>query len=302
MSRSVQTRPRTTDAASPRPEPLLGSRLAQLGRRHLPIVHFTVDASLWQLAIPIAVVLRYDFDLARMWQAEVFFAMSVATFLQASYGVLYGLYRRKWRYGSFDEVRIVALTALSVGATMTVAWWGIGSGAVRPVPRSVPLLATGVSLLGQIAIRSMWRLYVAHRNRPNGEDLQRLVLVGAGEGAEQILRTLRTSSDSPYVPVAMVDDDRRKRNLRMSGVKVEGTVDRLVAVATRHRATAVLIAAPSATSSFFRRVTSLAEQAGLSVYVLPPVDQLLPARRLNCCWKLPPSVDPPTRALVDTPS
>jgi FlaA1/EpsC-like NDP-sugar epimerase len=103
----------------------------------------------------------------------------------------------------------------------------------------------------------------------------RLVVVGAGEGAHQVLRTLSTSTDSPYLPVAMVDDDRSKRNLRMSGIRVAGTVDDVVAVAEHHQADTVLIATPSAPPSFYRRVHDLAQEAGLKVLVLPAVDQLL---------------------------
>jgi FlaA1/EpsC-like NDP-sugar epimerase len=42
---------------------------------------------------------------------------------------------------------------------------------------------------------------------PDGEHLQRVVVVGAGEGGDQVLRTLRGSSDSSYLPVALLDDD-----------------------------------------------------------------------------------------------
>jgi len=280
---------------------LSGNRFGQFARRHLPVVHSVVDSMLWQLAIPAGIVLRYDFDFDRVLSADVLFAMAVAVFLQVSYGLLYGLYRRKWRYGSFDEVRIVALTALSVGITMTIAWWETDTGDTRPVPRSVPLLATGISLLGQIAIRSMWRLYVEHRNRPAADRHERIVLVGAGEGAEQVIRTLRATADSPYVAVALVDDDPRKRRLRMFGVKVEGAVDDVVAVAERHQATSVLIAAPSATSRFYRRVTALAEDAGMRVLVLPPVDKLLggvgvsdirPVNETDLLGRRPADIDP----------
>ena len=96
----------------------------------------------------------------------------------------------------------------------------------------MPLLATAVCVLGQIAIRSMWRLYSERRNRPSGDDVERVVVVGAGEGAELALRTLRSSTDAPYVVTAMVDDDPPKRNLRLSGVRVEGRVDDLPAVAS----------------------------------------------------------------------
>jgi FlaA1/EpsC-like NDP-sugar epimerase len=244
-------------------------------QRRLPVVHYVADSALWMFAIPAGVLLRYDFDLERAWNGEVVTAVAVAVMLQGIFGFAYGLYRRRWRYGSFDEVRIVAATALSVGLVMTILWWGSSDVTTRVIPRSVPLLATAISLLGQIAVRSMWRLYVEHRDRPEGEHLERLLIVGAGAAAEQVLRTLRSSSDAPFVPVAMVDDDPTKRKLRMSGVRVEGTVDELIAVAAHRQATAVLIAVPSADSPFIRRVTEHADDAGLDVFVLPTVDKML---------------------------
>ncbi len=238
-------------------------------------MHFVVDSALWLIAIPAGVLLRYDFDTGRLWRREIAVAMVAAVVLQGVFGVLYGLYRRRWRYGSFDEVRIVGLTALSVGLVMTAVWWGSSDDVIQAVPRSVPLLATAISLLGQIAVRSMWRLYIEHRDRPEGDHLQRVVIVGAGEAAEQVLRTLRTSADASFVPVAMVDDDRTKRNLRMLGVRVEGRVDELAEVARRRDATSVLIAVPSAESPFIRRVTTMADHEGLEVFVLPTVDKML---------------------------
>ena len=214
---------------------------------------------------------------------------------------MYGLYRRRWRYGSFDEVRVVALTALSVGVVMTALWWENGDSVNRAVPRSVPILATGICLLGQIAARSMWRLYVEHRARPEGGELERLVVVGAGEAAEGVLRMLRGSSDAPFVPVAMVDDDPAKRNLRMHRVRVEGVVDDVVDVAERFDATAVLIAAPSADGSFYRHVHAMVDAAGLRLLVLPPVEQLLggvavadirPVNESDLLGRHPADIDP----------
>ncbi len=276
-----------------------------MARRHLPLVHFAVDSSLWAVAIPTGVFLRYDFARDAVWKSEIALAIATAVGLQGFFGWAFGLYRRRWRYGSFDEVRIVALTAFTVGAVMTVIWWGALGDATRDraIPRSVPLLATGVSLLGQIAIRSMWRLYVEHRKRPHGDDLERLIIVGAGEAAEQVLRTLRSSPDAPYVPMALIDDDPAKRNLRLSGVHVEGRVDDLARIAAEHTASTVLIAAPSADSAFFRHVTALAEGARLKVLVLPPVEQLLggvevtdirPVSEADLLGRHPADIDPHT--------
>lgn len=280
---------------------LSGNLFGRAARRHLPAVHFAVDSTLWIVAIPAGVFLRYDFDVARTWRRDVALTMLAAVALQGLFGLAYGLYRRRWRYGSFDEVRIVALTALSVGAVLTAVWWDFDTTPTRTVPRSVPLLATGVCLLGQVAMRSIWRLYVEHRDRPTGDHLERIVVVGAGEGAEQVLRTLRMSTESPYVAAAMIDDDPAKRNLRMYGVRVEGRVHDLIDVAERHRATSVLIAAPAASAAFYRRVTAMAERAGLRVLVLPPVEQLLggvdltdirPINETDLLGRTPADIDP----------
>src|SRR6056297_12111 len=271
-----------------------GHPMMEAARRHLPVVHFAVDSALWALAIPLGVWMRYDFRVSELG-TNLILPIGLAILLQGFFGVASGLYRRQWRYGSFDEVRMVALTAASVGIILTWAlWWNTG------VPRSVPLLATGLSLLGQIAARSVWRLYKERSARPHGDHLQRIVVVGAGDGGDQVLRTLRSTADSPYLPVALLDDDVVKRNLRLSGVRVEGRVDDLADVAAKHDADAVLIAVPSADSSFIRRVSDLAAELHLKVLVLPTVDQLLggvgeadirPVNELDLLGRHPADID-----------
>jgi FlaA1/EpsC-like NDP-sugar epimerase len=270
-------------------------RVVAAARRRLPVVHFAVDSVLWVVAIPLGVWLRYDYDWARL-DENLVLPIVLAVVSQGLFGLATGLYRRRWRYGSFDEMRMVAVSAASVGVVLTVGLWQW-----NPIPRSVPMLATGLALLGQITARSLWRLRNEHRRRPNGEHMQRLVVVGAGEGGDQVLRNLRGSSESSYLPVALLDDDPHKRNLRLSGVRVEGRVDDLAAVATKHHVDAVLIAVPSADSSFIRRVSDLAAELHLKVLVLPPVDHLLggvgesdirPVNELDLLGRHPADIDP----------
>jgi len=264
-------------------------------RRRLPLVHFAVDSLFWIVGIPLGVWLRYDYGFAELG-TNLILPILVAVALQAAFGAATGLYRRRWRYGSFEEVRVVALTAASAGIILTVSLWDWNG-----IPRSVPILATGLSLLGQIAARSMWRLRSERARRPQGDHLQRLLVVGAGEGAEQVLRTLRASADSSYEPVAMLDDDPAKRSLRLNGVRVEGKVDDLAAIAAKHNADAVLIAIPSVDSAFIRRVSALAHDAKLKTLVLPTVDQLLggvaegdirPVNEADLLGRHPADIDP----------
>ena len=79
-------------------------------------------------------------------------------------------------------------------------------------------------------------------------------MVGAGEAADQIVRTMRRSKDSPYRPVALVDDDPRKASLRLNGLRVQGTTADVIDVVAAHGASDVLVAIPSITGERLREI------------------------------------------------
>ena len=99
----------------------------------------------------------------------------------------------------------------------------------------------------------------------------------------------------------MLDDDPSKRNLRLSGVRVEGRIDDLASVAAKHQVDAVLVAVPSADSALIRRVSDLVEPMKLKLLVLPPVDHLLggvgesdirPVNEADLLGRRPADIDP----------
>ncbi|MDQ3980202.1 MAG: polysaccharide biosynthesis protein, partial [Actinomycetota bacterium] len=95
------------------------------------------------------------------------------------------------------------------------------------------------------------------------------------EGASQVIRAILRNPDSAYFPVALLDDDPKKRNLRLMGVPVVGTRQKLAEAAERYGANALLIAIPSASAPLVTELTELAVGCGLTVKVLPPVGELL---------------------------
>jgi FlaA1/EpsC-like NDP-sugar epimerase len=252
-----------------------GSSAAWRGttQRHLPLVHFAVDAVAWVLSVAAVTYLRFDFnlDLGGTKFGSMALVMAAAVATQGGVGYFDGLYRRRWRYGSFDEVIGLAVTVIAAGL-------GVVSVLMLPftlVPRSVPVLATPMTLMLGVAARSMWRLYRQRQNRHINGDVEPIVVVGAGDGAEQIVRLMLGPAESPYIPVALVDDDPDKQRLSMFGVRVKGTIDALGEVAAAHHVTTALLAIPTADSALIRRVDALATAAGLKLLVLPPVRDML---------------------------
>jgi len=103
----------------------------------------------------------------------------------------------------------------------------------------------------------------------------RVIVVGAGDAAESLIRQIQRSE---FIPVACVDDDVFKRGTKIHGVPVVNTIDRLSVVASACRAQEIFVAIPSATGPQMQRISKLCEQTGLRYRTVPKLEDLLLGR------------------------
>jgi FlaA1/EpsC-like NDP-sugar epimerase len=226
------------------------------------------DSAAWALAIAVGAVARQDLVLADVdWTSVAWFAAGAAL-AQTVIGQVTGLYRGKRRIGSFDEVALLATSCASVALATLAATLAITP---RPLPLGAALLGGVVALALMGSARWGWRRWVEATQRPSPDNACRLVVLGAGRAAEGVLTTMLTDSKSPYVPVALLDDDPAKANLAIRGVSVRGACDDLERVVTATHGDAVLVAIPSADRALLRDVQRRASAVGAPVLVLPPI-------------------------------
>ena len=265
-----------------------------LRSKFLPLIHLVADLGVWTVALVMATWLRYEFTLEFVSRRDLIAVALAVAVAHTVFGWSIGVYRRRWRYGSFDEAIAVAAAFVATGVLGT-GYVFLAEGAI---PRSVPVIGTALAGLLAVAGRSIWRLWNSRLDRPT--EAIPVVLVGAGEVATQTIRSLLANRNSTYLPVAMVDDDPLKRRLRIQGVPVMGTVDDLVKVAGRLGATTVLLAAPAASQHTRRRVAELSSLAGLELLAIPALDDILggeqvdirPVTEADLLGRPPADIDP----------
>ncbi|XVX20476.1 polysaccharide biosynthesis protein [Actinomycetota bacterium] len=226
-------------------------------------------------AVYAATFLRFDLRPERAFTGSTqFYAVSFAGIFGLIAGVAAGFARAHQR-GSFEETAQVLKTLLTAAVIS-----GLAVHFLPPifVPRSVPLIAPAVAMLGMFALRFVVRSYRWGRAEPRAED-KRVVVYGAGEGGRQLIRALQsdTSAGPRLIPVAIVDDDPLKRRWRLDGVRVRGGLADLPHVAKKAGAQALVVAIPSIEQAGLRRVQDLADELDLEVLVLPTPGRLLGA-------------------------
>jgi FlaA1/EpsC-like NDP-sugar epimerase len=247
-------------------------RLRRLLGRYTVPVQMAVDLVAWCVALLIVLTVRYDFG--NGWHELARLARIVPLVLVAQFWIGYhvGLYQRRWRFGSFEEVLTLAVTAASVSLLVTLV---DALFLHHMVPLSVPPGAGVVALVGMLAPRYAWRMVIDRDLRPDpGGGAERIIVIGAGEGGAQLVTSLLRNRASEYLPVALLDDDRSKTRLRILGVPVRGSIDDLGPVARALDAQTALLAIPSASGELVRRTTERCKEFGLTLLVLPQTRRL----------------------------
>jgi FlaA1/EpsC-like NDP-sugar epimerase len=234
-------------------------------------VRAALDISAWALASWFAIYFRLQFDVTETYKRGYLWTVLIAAVVQAVVGFATGLYRRRWLYGSFDEMRALLATAVITTVIMFGLNWFVLD---RIVPASTSLVGGAIGLMLMIGIRFCWRLVVERLKRPSAAVAERMLVYGAGEGGLQAITAMMRNPASPYLPVGILDDDPSKQRLSIMGVPSMGGRERLADAARRTNATSMLIAVPAASSEIVRELVDLADAAGLSVKILPPVDEL----------------------------
>lgn len=233
---------------------------------------FLLDAIAWAAGILAALILRFDFDLSRINWGWTVTVIGVTVLLQLIGGWVFWLYRGRYEVGGFDEVRALAFEV----TTVTVVAWGIAFlvGYGNGIPRSTMIIAAPITFSVMGIGRYLTRLSREQRMKP-GAEAERALLYGAGHLGSLTVKRLLTDAQATFLPVGLLDDDPRKRNQEIRGVRVLGEFSDLARVAQEVRATVLLVCIGDADSALMRQIDEAADAIGMKVLVLPPVDLLL---------------------------
>ncbi len=234
---------------------------------------FALDGLAWIVAGLLVVLLRYDFLVpAVVWP---FTAIVIVGLIGAQFaaGFILHLYRGRYLYGSIEEVRALGLAALIVGILLggaLLVWMRQPAEALRSA-----LSATAIALILMLVFRYVPLVFNrSSKEMPGGA--RKVLVFGAGWVGQQLIsRMLNESQEPVFSPVGLIDDDVKKRNLRVKGVPVLGTLAQLKAAVEISGATELVIAVGRADAALLRRATDAGNAAGLNVLVLPELDKVL---------------------------
>jgi Predicted nucleoside-diphosphate sugar epimerases len=237
------------------------------------------EALAFAAALSISYLLRFEFALPEPYAQQLRGMYKYALPLKLCVFLAFGLYRGMWRYTSlFDFKRLAEAVVLS--SALLVAFVAFRFG-FTGFPRSVLVLDGLLTLLFTAGLRLGIRVLYAGREGARATTPPRRVLViGAGNLGERLLREIATSPELNYRVVGFLDDDAAKIGRSLHGREVLGPVDALTRLAGEHGAEEALIAVSRASAAQMRRIIGLCKASGLPHRILPATSTLLDGKAL----------------------
>jgi FlaA1/EpsC-like NDP-sugar epimerase len=188
-----------------------------------------------------------------------------------------------WRYASVSDlfsimvganISAVILVCIYFGTRTFLQFNGINSD-LFSINESTLLLDWPGTVVLVCSVRMAIRIYYEEKQNGNDNEKSKLVLIiGAGDAGESLLREIERQSDRKYLVVGFIDDDARKKGVRLHGVPVLGTTASLKGIAKENDIDELIIAMPSATHKERRHVVEQCQGTNLKFNIVPDLMSL----------------------------
>jgi len=241
------------------------------------------DVLLFTIALYLSYFFRFDFNFANINFEQIgdllFWILPLKVFIFFTIG----LYRGMWRYTSVKDFWLLIqacliATVLIMVIILTISRFSGYSRSIFFIDGIFTFVLTGGV---RMAIRSFFAMFGNQAMNVSSSLLSkttRVLIVGAGDAGEKILREINDNYKLNYEVVGLIDDDEQKQGRTIHGVRVLGPVDRLPKILKRETIHQILIAVPSASGDRIRRIVETCQQCNLDYKILPGIGDLIDGR------------------------
>lgn len=233
---------------------------------------FSHDVAAAGVSWLLAYLFRFNLDIPREHLEGMLRTLIWVVPLQTLIFYQFGLYRGIWRYASLPDIQRIVFAVGTGALVVAVVLFMFRIPVV--VPRSVLLLDPILLIMLMGGSRLAYRGWKENRLYGllslQGEPV---LVVGAGDAASNLVKDLARSRQ--WRVVGLLDDDAKKHERLIQGVRILGRVDQLPAFAHEFNVSNVILAMPSASHAARRRVVGLCAEAGVKPLTVPAFDDLM---------------------------
>ena len=190
------------------------------------------------------------------------------------------LYKSIWRFASYSELSRVVASSVITSVFHTIAITLL----FTRMPVFYYIVGPIFQFLLILGIRFSYRFVLLERKTRAKRDKEarakRIMIVGAGQAGQIILREMKKSKELNNKVCCMIDDNPNKWGRYVEGVPVVGGREKILSAAEEYDIEKICVAIPSASLENRREILNICKEAGCELKTLPGIYQLVKGEAL----------------------
>ena len=230
------------------------------------------------MASYVAVLMRYEFNIDEI---PGYFLNPVTTFLPINIIItivifyLFKLYDSLWAYAGERELQNLVMACVISGVINAIGLQFFKSH-TQPVPQSYYFLYTFLLITAIFISRLSYRFFRSKKNQAvNKNNSKAVMIIGAGEAANIIIKDIITSNYSTMSIKCIIDDDVNKWGKYIQGIRVVGGRDKIVECADLYDIDEIIVAMPSVSRQELKKILDICKNTNCKLRSLPGMYQLV---------------------------
>ncbi len=246
-----------------------------------------VHVASFAIALMMSFLLASNMQLRRSWLQHQYPIMLLFILpIKLVVFAFFKQYRGWWKYvGISDLIGIVRATLASTIIIVSIWYTALNIEIIRRsltgYLRSLTEISQGIFLLDLFVtvmilsgLRMVVRMYHEEFLSEKGTGIKRLLIIGAGDAGEALLREIMRMKIEQYDVAGFVDDDPAKQRMSIHGVSVLGTVEQLPDICQEQSIDEITIAIPSAEHKQLRRVVQVCQGTQIKFHTVPSITDI----------------------------
>lgn len=232
-----------------------------------------LDIILINAAYLLALYLRFDGNIEPQYMEAYISNAIFITLIKIIVFYYFKLYKSIWEFASIDEMIEVVSSSIVANAIVIAYMTLMQARLPRSIYLMVPIL--DMALIG--GVRFSNRAIARFKNGipKNIEDYKKILIIGAGAAGAMVIKELRNHNTLRSVPVAIIDDDSKKKGQNINGVPIVGGREDIAKICKNQNVNEIIISIPSANKQEIREIVNECKKTQCKIKILPGMYELI---------------------------
>jgi FlaA1/EpsC-like NDP-sugar epimerase len=234
-----------------------------------------IDIILISSSVMTSYLFRFPTGIPALYQTQLLvYALLYITIAILAF-MITKLYHRVWHYASIRElVSIVIAVTISCFSAYILTF--LLTEQLVPLTILMNSYETTLFLIG--GSRLFWRV-IRHalwrQESPKNDSQKRVLMIGAGDCAQLIMREIQLNRASGLKPIAFIDDDVNKHQLQFHGLPIVGGREKIQEAVEKYQIEEIIIAIPSASKVEIQKLIEICVPLKAKLKIIPKINDFI---------------------------